>query len=169
MCCFWNHAECSFLLLSVMTARAQMSASVPFDPLKPQNKMHTNMSLPLIYNHWWTHLVLITKKQTEDVTCFTISTTEYYSTHKLSAELRTSLSWRICSSYIIILMCIDVTIGLKTFLYEFHVNKLNSMYYSNWFVMSCMLFLACFTKCFVKSDMGHFYKKCKHVVQKNRI
>ncbi len=42
------------------------------------------------------------------------------------------------------------TIALKTFLYEYRVNKLNSMYYSNWCVMSYMLFLACFTKCSVK-------------------
>ncbi len=61
MCCFWNHAEC-WLLLLLTAARAQTSASVPFISSKPQNKMHTNMSLPLIYNHWWTHLVLITKK-----------------------------------------------------------------------------------------------------------
>ncbi len=56
-----NHAVCWLLLLSV-TACEQTSASVPFVPLKPQNKIHTNTSLPLIYNHWWTHLVLITKK-----------------------------------------------------------------------------------------------------------
>ncbi len=36
------------------------------------------------------------------------------------------------------------------FLYEFHVSKLNSMYYSNWFVMSYILFSACFTKCSAK-------------------
>ncbi len=36
------------------------------------------------------------------------------------------------------------------FLSDFHVNKLNSMYYSNWFVMSYMLFFTCFTKCSVK-------------------
>ncbi len=77
MYCFWNHAECS-LLLSVMTAHAQTSASVPFVPLKPQNKMHTNMSLPLIYNHWWTHSVLITKK-TEYVTISTTYCSTYYS------------------------------------------------------------------------------------------
>ncbi len=36
--------------------------------------------------------------------------------------------------------CIDATIALKNFLYKFHVNKLNSMYYSNWFVMSYAIF-----------------------------
>ncbi len=60
MCCFWNHAEGSLQLLSVMTVRAQTSASVAFVLLKPQNKMHTNMSV--IYNNRWMHLVLITKK-----------------------------------------------------------------------------------------------------------
>ncbi len=102
MYCFWNHAECS-LLLSVMTAHAQTSASVPFVPLKPQNKMHTNMSLPLIYNHWWTHSVLITKKKQNmwhawqylpPIIPLIIPSIIPL---KLSAELKTSLSWIISS------------------------------------------------------------------------
>ncbi len=44
---------------------------------------------------------------------------------------------------------LDVTVALKTFLYEFHVNKLNSMY-SNWFVMSYAYAMFAFTKCSVK-------------------
>ncbi len=57
--------------------------------------------------------------------------------------------------YIIILMY-RCNYCIKTFLYDFHANKLNSMYYSNWFVMSYILFLACFTKCSVK---------CKHWIR----
>ncbi len=118
-------------------------------------KMHTNMSLPLIYNHWRTHLDLITKKHRQ---CDMLNNIYHLSisTHKLSAELRTSLSWRICTR-LYYFWCIDVT-ALKTFLYEFHVNKLNSMYYSNWFVMSHAIFgLFHQVQCKMHtSDTGHF-------------
>ncbi len=88
MCCFWNHPECSLLLLSVTAVRAQTSASVPFVSFKTQNKMHTNMSLPLIYNHWGKHLVLITKKAQKMWNAWQYLPHEYYSTCKLSAELK---------------------------------------------------------------------------------
>ncbi len=129
--------------MSVTTARAQTSASVPFVPLKPQNKIHTNMSLPLIYNHRLTHLDWITKKHRQcDMLNNIYHGVLFHS--QASAE-----SLRICSR-LYNYFDIDVAIALQTFLYDFHVNKLNSMYNSNRFVMSYMLFLACFTKCSVK-------------------
>ncbi len=47
---------------------------------------------------------------------------------------------------------------VHSFLYELHVNKLNSMYYSTWFVMSYAIF-GSFQQVQCKmhtSDTGHF-------------
>lgn len=75
------------------------------------------------------------------MTCLTLST------RKLSAELHRGPE-EFCKD-ILLYSCIDVTSAFKC-IYEFHVNSLNSMYYSNWFVMSYVLFLARFTECSVK-------------------
>ncbi len=129
MCCFWNHAE----------------RFSPVRSIETTNKMHTNISLPLIYNHWWTHLVLITKHLDLDLiyhlSIIPLASFQRSCVHHCPKEF--------VLGYIIILMY-RCNYCIKNFLYEFHVNKLNSMYYSNWFVRSYMLFLACFTKCSVK-------------------
>ncbi len=143
MYCIWNQAECS-LLLSVMMAHAQTSASVPFVPLKPQNKMHTNVSLPLIYNHWWTHSVLITKKNWICDMLDNIYHLLFHLLFRVLFHLSFQQSWRhhcpeeFLLGYIIILMY-RCNYCVKTFLYEFHVSKLN-------YVLCTMH----------TSDMGHF-------------
>lgn len=75
MCCFLTHAERSLPLLSVVEDSVvllvlmhltQMSDSIYHrTPLqrrvKSQKKIHTDVSMLLTYNHWWTSLALMKK------------------------------------------------------------------------------------------------------------
>ncbi len=66
MYCFWNHGECLLPLLSVLSWRSCTTQTIERFVLvkaQNQNKMHTNVSLLLIYNHWWTLLVLMERKK----------------------------------------------------------------------------------------------------------
>ncbi len=66
MCCFWNHGECLLPLSSVLSWRSCTTQTIErFILVKAQNqnKMHTNVSLLLIYKHWWTLLVLMERKK----------------------------------------------------------------------------------------------------------
>ncbi len=65
MCCFWNHGECLLPLSSVLSWRSCTTQTIERFVLvkaQNQNKMHTNVSLLLIYKHWWTLLVLMERK-----------------------------------------------------------------------------------------------------------